>query len=327
MRRLVVGVVVAALVGLFALTGLRFVDTSRPWLIMGAAFASYAVVGFVVTLLVSLLLLRGEGPRRWAVALGLLSTLGIAVHVCWLAPLYVGGGARGDLVVMSANLELGHGDPAKVVRTATAHDVDVLVLQEVTPKEATALDRAGVFRSLPHHVGQPAPGAEGTMVFSRYSLDEGEPLRLGHGGLDVRVQADRRPGGLERSFRLLAVHAHQPVKSPGGWRRDLGVLRERTLEAVHQGPTLVVGDLNATTDHVLLREILGEGVRDATEQAGSGWQPTWPSYWGDSSPWPLLALDHVLTSAGFTAVRTSTVEVPHTDHLALVVDIATGSRD
>jgi endonuclease/exonuclease/phosphatase family metal-dependent hydrolase len=213
------------------------------------------------------------------------------------------------------------------VRTVASRHVDVLVLQEVTPTEATALDRTGVFESLPHHVGRPTPGPRGTMVFSRYPLEELEPLTLGNGGLDVRVVAPRRPGSLARSFRLLAVHTQQPVVGPGGWRRDLGTLRARAEQAVDEGPTLVVGDFNATEDHALFRRILGEGLHDAAEEAGSGWQPTWPSYWRGSSPWPLFAIDHVLTSDGFTAVATSTVEVPQSDHLALVVDLETGNRD
>jgi len=312
--------VTLALVGLFGLTMTRFVVTNRSWPTMAAAFASYAVLGFVVTLAISLLLLRGAQHRGWVLAAVVASAVGVAAHVYWLSPLYVGGGGRADLVVMSANLEFGHGDAATVVRTATSHHVDVLVLQEVTPEENTALARAGLAKLLPHHAGQPAHGAKGTMVFSRFAVDEILPLTLGNGGLDVRV-ATIVP------FRLLAVHTEQPVKGPVGWRRDLGVLRERARAAVHEGPTLAVGDFNATQDHALFRRVLGEGMYDAAEEAGSGWQTTWPSKWRGTSPRPLIALDHVLTSNGFTAVRTSTVEVPHTDHLALVVEVRTGSDD
>ena len=68
-------VVTLALVGLFGLTAMRFVVTNWSWPTMAAAFASYAVLGFVVTLAISLLLLRGASteagcwprlsPRPW----------------------------------------------------------------------------------------------------------------------------------------------------------------------------------------------------------------------------------------------------------------------
>jgi endonuclease/exonuclease/phosphatase (EEP) superfamily protein YafD len=80
----------------------------------------------------------------------------------------------------------------------------------------------------------------------------------------------------------------------------------------------VVGDFNATRDHQPFRAILDTGLRDAAEQAGSGWQPTWPARgsWG----WlrPLLTIDHVLATDQWQAVDTSTLEVPGSDHLALV---------
>src|SRR3954454_12918251 len=148
MRRLVrialATVLALAIMGLVGLTAMRFVVTSRSWPIMAAAFASYAVLGFVVTLAASLLLLRGTRHRSWVLAAVVASTVGVAAHLYWSGPLYVGGGGRPDLVVMSANLEFGHGDAAMVVRTAASRDVDVLVLQEVTPQENSALERAGL---------------------------------------------------------------------------------------------------------------------------------------------------------------------------------------
>ena len=120
-------------------------------------------------------------------------------------------------------------------------------------------------------------------------------------------------------FRLLAVHAAYPLEQPEPWLTDLESIRARTAAAVDQGPTLVVGDFNATHDHAPLRAVLDSGVRDAAEQAGSGWQPTWPTT-RHGQEWlsPLLTIDHVLTSPHFVAVRTESFEIPRTDHLTLI---------
>ena len=84
----------------------------------------------------------------------------------------------------------------------------------------------------------------------------------------------------------------------------------------------MVGDFNATHDHEPMRAVLDAGVRDAAEEAGSGWQPTWPTKrYGQDWVWPLLTIDHVLTSPHFDAVRTHTVEIPRTDHLTLVAEL------
>jgi endonuclease/exonuclease/phosphatase family metal-dependent hydrolase len=102
----------------------------------------------------------------------------------------------------------------------------------------------------------------------------------------------------------------------------MATLRERTAAAVDQGPTLVVGDFNATHDHAPMRKVLDTGVRDAAEEAGSGWQPTWPTTrYGQDWVVPLLTIDHVLTTRHFDAVRTHTVAIPRTDHLALVAEL------
>ncbi len=234
-----------------------------------------------------------------------------------LVPLFTGGGEerRSDLTVMTSNLQFGRGDTTAVVRLVAAEDVDVLVLEEVTPKALDGLLDAGLAERLPHRSGKPVVTAAGTMVFSRYPLTTPRTLTLGKGGLDVRVAAPD-------PFRLLAVHASYALQRPQPWVADLESIRDRTATAVAQGPTLVVGDFNATHDHVLFRDVLDAGVRDAAEEAGSGWQPTWPTTrYGQDWLRPLLTIDHVLTSAHFEAVRTHTVEIPRTDHLALVAKL------
>ena len=233
-----------------------------------------------------------------------------------LVPLFVGGSdAKSDLTVMTSNLQVGRGDAAAVVRTVASEDVDILVLQEVTPQALDRLLEAGLAALLPHRGGKAVVGANGTMAFSRYPLTTSWPLPLGKGGVDLQV-AGPEP------FRLLAVHANYPLEGAGQWLADLETIRDRTGAALDQGPTLVVGDFNATHDHEPMRAVLRAGVRDAAEEAGSGWQPTWPTKrYGQDWVWPLLTIDHVLTSPQFDAVRTHTVEIPRTDHLTLVAEL------
>ncbi len=288
-----------------------------------ASFSTYAVVGYAV-LLVGALVLLLRRRRRGTVVVAVLAATGLVIHAVTLAPLLTGPsdravaaapgrGSVGDLTVMTSNLEYGRGDADSVVRTATDRRVDVLVLEEVTPAGLRRLDRAGVRDRLPHLAGRAQPGAAGTVVLSRWPVRTVRSLGLRQGSYEVAV-------GGPRPFALLAVHTAMPLIDAPRWAADLGRLRQAVQDT--PGPVVVAGDLNATRDHEPFRRVLASGVREAGEEAGSGWQPTWPSPWVRSWLRPVIGLDHVLVGGGLHGVRTAVVPVPDTDHEALVADLA-----
>jgi endonuclease/exonuclease/phosphatase (EEP) superfamily protein YafD len=85
------------------------------------------------------------------------------------------------------------------------------------------------------------------------------------------------------------------------------------------GPAAViaVGDFNSTHDMRQFRDLLTSGYRDAVEQTGAGWSPTFPSR---SSHPPLITIDHVLTrNAAASSIKT--VYIPGSDHRALLATI------
>jgi endonuclease/exonuclease/phosphatase (EEP) superfamily protein YafD len=152
------------------------------------------------------------------------------------------------------------------------------------------------------------------MVFSRDRLRDARAIALGNGGIAVDVRAPR-------PFRLLAVHTSQPVAAATSWHDDLSEVKRQAAAAVGAGPTMVVGDFNATRDHPAFRKILGLGLHDAAEQADAGWQPTWPTASRARYLRPVITIDHVLVTRDFAGVRTRTVDVEGTDHHALVAEL------
>ena len=82
----------------------------------------------------------------------------------------------------------------------------------------------------------------------------------------------------------------------------------------------MAGDLNADRDHAAFRDLLATGLRDAHDERGRGLARTWPERF------PLLHLDHVLVrdgaGAGIAVLDVREVEVPGSDHLAVVADLA-----
>lgn len=288
-------------------------------LLVATAFVPYALVGYAVAA-VAWFTLRWflAGRRRFAATLTVaVSLAGLVLHAALLGPAYVGAHASGppDLTVMTSNLRLGQADPATVVRIARDSKADVVVLEEVTSSEYLAL--GGLRELLPNVAGWPAPGSVGTMVFSRYPLEDVTPVRVSKWAWQMEV-------GAPMPFSLLGLHTSQPMGWPTTWRADFaliaGVVRKTS------GPLVVAGDFNATLDHEPMRRLLGLGLADAARQANSGWQPTWPGATDAAGAMPfgisLVALDHVLTTKAFSAVSTRTYRVPGSDHRALVARLA-----
>lgn len=243
--------------------------------------------------------------------------VGFGLHAWWFAPMVTGGQPPTEgrtWTIMTSNLLAGEGDGLEVLRIAAEADVDVMVLQEVTTGTIAQMERAGLSELFGHHAGEARPDGQtdGTMVWSRTPLGE-----------EQRVATDMQswvvPVEDEEPFTILAVHPAAPVEV-GVWRRDHAAVLA-AAEAVDAD--VVAGDLNATLDHAPLRALVEAGWRDVTEQAGAGWQPTWPSNGLFASlPLALVQIDHVLVGEGWVGLDSRTVEVEGTDHLALVVRIA-----
>lgn len=298
------------------LTTTRAFEPGGAWGVRLAAFTPLGLVCYALSLglLVAGFLHRRQATRAVGVVLAL---AGLGLHGWWFSPMVSGAnpppadGAE-TLTVMTANLYVGEGDGLALVAAASEEDVDLLVVQEITAGLLATMESGGLEALFPHRVGEPAEGGEGTMVFAREPLTEASRLDTTWGGWEVTLG----------SLTVLGVHPVSPVQVTK-WRRDHDVVLEA---AVASDADLVVGDLNATTDHEPIHRLADEGYRSATELANEGWQPTWPargrtSLWGVPLP-HLVQIDHVLLGPSLAALGTHTLEIPGTDHRALVAEVA-----
>ena len=320
-------VALVVLAGSVVLTLARVLTPGGHAWVLLTSFVPWALVGYLLAgLLLGLLCWRSR--RRLLPAVGVaLAAVGLLLHAFWLAPSFVvSGSASTDGVpvrVMTLNLQYGRADTDSVVRLAKRLRPDLVVLEETTPDALAGLEAQEVGSaagSWPHQAGAAAPGASGTVVLSRYPLVEDTSFALGNGGARMEVRAPT-------PFTLTAVHAIYPLLGTEAWEQDFRTLTADARET--PGPHLVVGDFNATLDHRPMRTLLDAGLTDAAEDAGSGWQPTWPRPGsrapnGITVPLRLMAIDHVLMSEGLSASSTSTHVVADTDHLALVAVVRPG---
>jgi endonuclease/exonuclease/phosphatase (EEP) superfamily protein YafD len=325
LRWLLVGLLlVLLLVPAGALTFARLLEPTGARWVRLVSFTPYAVVLYGLALLL-LLLAWARGHGGWRVlarTLALVSVAGIAVHLLWLSPAYVGSPAaaadKGSFRVMTSNLRLGLADPTQVVEVAVKAKIDVLVLEEITAQELGRMEAAGLSEAFRYSAGATAEGHSGTMVFSDHKLGKPTRLETHSNGYAMKV----RLGG--RSITLLAVHPLPPIGDAQNWAEDQAAVRRAAVAA--KGPTMIVGDFNATMDHQPLRELVGRGFRDAATEAKSRWQPTWPasgqvSVLGFGVP-SMLALDHVFVNGPLHATSTRTVEIAGSDHRALLVTVS-----
>lgn len=317
-RALIVGLLLATLlVPAALLTTARAVEPSAGFWIQAEAFTPLAIVLYAAALLVALgrVVVRRR-PRSPATVVAVVAAAGLGAHCWWFAPMLMGANpppAQGaeQLRVMTANVAQGDGDPYGLVRVASRERVDLLVVAEITAAGLADMERAGLADLLPYRVGEPRSGGHGTMVFARTELGPAERTDTWHDGWVVTM------GDLV----VVATHPQAPTE-PDLWRSDHAAL----LDAVRgHHPDLVLGDLNATVDHAPVRALVDAGVRDAAELANAGWLPTWPfnGRWrlGVALP-PLVAIDHVLVGPRLAVEAVHTVDLPGSDHRAVVATLA-----
>ncbi|MDX6372770.1 MAG: hypothetical protein QOD98_1758 [Nocardioidaceae bacterium] len=298
------------------LTVARGFDTDNGTMIRIEAFTPLAIPLYAVLLVLlavgAALQRGGRKPRLVAAALAL---AGLGVHAWWFAPQVTGDNPRPTagaehITVMNANLYEGRAKAQEVVDAVRDNHVDILVLEEITPDLLAQMDALGLTELLPDRVGEPDYMVAGTMILANQPLTDHIRLRTTFQGWEAKFG----------TLTVLGVHPVAPV-DPAGWRADHAAILKQA-EADHAD--LIVGDMNATPDHDVMRRLDDAGFRDAGEVANDGWQPTWPA--NHVGVFPLLPalvrIDHVLIADTLASLGTHTVDIAGSDHLALVATVA-----
>ena len=309
----VIGVLalVVAAVGLVA----RYLSVSNEVVLVIAAVSPYlSAAGLAAMVLFAVI-------RRWV--LTIVASLLCVVMLLVLMPRFLGPEDSAvpsvPVRVLTANLALGEADPRAIVALAW-EKADVLVVQEMTPRQAVEMSAVGLDGVFPHRVIKPRTGAKGIGVWSRHPIVSSAEVS---GYQMPMLSAQIRMPGVRFDTTVLAVHLAAPWVQPLKYFRDDIARFPTTLQAAARaagsGAVIVAGDLNATYDMQPFRRLLDEGYRDAAEQAGAGLTRSFPS-----RPWrgPVFGIDHVLVR-NCTATAAQTVSVPGSDHrgLSTVIEI------
>ncbi|MGW1610791.1 endonuclease/exonuclease/phosphatase family protein [Streptomyces sp. NPDC002285] len=221
--------------------------------------------------------------------------------------------------VLTSNVEFGQATDA-LVAAVRRERPDIVFVQECEYTCDAGLEEA-LGTDYPHRAARVEAGSAGSVVLSRFPLDPADAvdgtMAMPGAVADVRGHA----------VRLQLAHPMPPLPQHVDlWRRELGDLRDFAAESIGgdgRTPVILAGDFNASQDHAAFRRILDAGLRDATRLTGEDRTPSWPAR---TAP-PLGAqIDHVLLSADFSARTARFLDLPDTDHRALLVDVTLHQR-
>ena len=219
------------------------------------------------------------------------------------------------LRLLTVNAQGGAADPVALLRTVRTHNVDVLAVQELTPRMVRRLAAAGLGQLLAFSHLDPRPGSRGTGLWARWPLSPLPPVP-GLTSAAPRARIDPPDG---RPVTLTAVHPLAPMRGHAdGWQRELALIRQ-TL-AMIDGPQVVAGDFNASRDHRPFRDLLAAGFLDCADASQRRSWPgfTWPA---GGRKLPVMRLDHVLVSRTATVRMTRAIRLPYTDHRGVLAAI------
>ncbi|MFE5186781.1 endonuclease/exonuclease/phosphatase family protein [Streptomyces sp. NPDC056628] len=275
------------------------------------AFLPWLLVPTVTGLLLALLARWWTG-LVWAVAL-----LGL---LAWFTDPY-GRSHRPDgpplasVRVLTANVEFGQA--ADALAAAVRREEPDLVFVQECEQTCDAVLRRELASAFPHRVAEVAAGSHGSVLLSRFPLAPAEgvdgTMAMPGAVADVRGQP----------VRLQLAHPMPPLPGrTGPWRRELGRLRD-LAEGRGRTPLVLAGDFNASQDHAAFRRVLDTGLQDAARLGGHDRTPSWPAR---TAPAFGAQIDHVLLSRDFSVRATRFLDLPGTDHRALLADVTLHRR-
>ena len=314
--RCLISLLLGVLAGVMLVPELFGLAEKRPFVQL-VAFRPAASVGLLSLAAVMVLIRRQWWPT--ALALGLVSSVTLGA----IAPRAIAGPPPGQgqaLTVLSSNVYNGHANVMALATTIRDAKPDVVVLSEAGERFRRLLAEQLTDLGYRSWVNDPLDRAEvhGIVILAAPKLGAvtAEPIDL-----DTTFQWMQLSGGTLGSVRVVAVHVVAPRgKSMRRWSAELGMLRQWCPSA--QGATIIVGDFNATLDQAPLHSAIG-GCTDAAADRGQGLVATWPSSW---PRWFGVQIDHVFTAGGPRPARVEILDLPGSDHRALLVQTIMPNR-
>ena len=215
--------------------------------------------------------------------------------------------------VVSFNLLAANTHYDEVIDFLRSAEADLVFLHEASQPWEETIEEAGLGYEL-----TPTRGNEifGTLVLSSGDLTV-NPYSFAFDG-ERAVEVKLPIGG--QTVAVLGIHPLSPSTSIRAGYRDRQLAFAATWASQQEGPTVVVGDFNASTWSHTFKAFQAAGLIDS--QAGFGIQPSFPA----RSNFALrIPIDHLLYSEELAVVDRRLGPALGSDHFPLVVDLSTAA--
>jgi endonuclease/exonuclease/phosphatase (EEP) superfamily protein YafD len=213
---------------------------------------------------------------------------------------------------MLMNLNAGNGNTEKVLGSIRRVEPDILLLEEVTPQWAQALEALN--ETYPYQIAEPQEGCFGIMLLSKYPLEHGRVMQIGEARVPSITSDLYLPNGV---ISIIGTHPVPPVGSEASALRNgqLKALPGIVMELEH--PVLLIGDLNTTpwSSH-LMNLLKHSGLKNSMK--GFGHKPSWPA----GQFFLRIPLDHVLHAPEITVHNRMILQHVGSDHFPVIVDFS-----
>jgi endonuclease/exonuclease/phosphatase (EEP) superfamily protein YafD len=298
-----------------AFSRMFFHDAAAPltWL---NAFTLYVYLPAYVALAVAM------WTKRWWLATA--SAGVIACHFVWVLPdfrpatPYVPPSptveASRPLKIFYANVRGGRNmQMDEVLADALGNDPDVIVLAEMQGYWWHRMVRLNPLPSHPYGTNLKSRNSGDVGIFSRLPVRRMEQIIIGNRVVlvvDITLEA-------KRNLRLVALHSPRPNLNDRGeydtfWQKLRPILMEEP------GPTVVIGDFNATQHSLVYEQLEADGFRSAHEDRGRGYATTWPN----GVNWiPPIRIDQAFLSSDVECLSIASGNGLGSDHKPFILDI------
>lgn len=309
--RWLAALLLAALAAIVVVPDLLFGMDRFPPFVQLIAFRPLALAALVVVV-VLFALLTVFRRRVWPVtaALAIVAVAGASL-VLPRAVTDPPTAAGPRLTVLSLNVYEGNADVDTLAALIRSEQPDIVAIPESGGRYRGELDPLIAplgYRTVASTPQKRADVAGVTLAWSERMGD----LTTRIGGPDRPFPYVEATGGALGTTTFVAYHSVAPTRgATDEWRADLDVLQRWC-----SGPTpaIVAGDFNATLDHSVFRNATA-GCEDAAARTGEGLVGTWPNW---APRWMGPQIDHVMSTDGIDAESFRVVDVPGTDHRAIL---------
>ncbi|WP_217141872.1 endonuclease/exonuclease/phosphatase family protein [Streptomyces sp. AC627_RSS907] len=209
---------------------------------------------------------------------------------------------RGDLTLVSHNVDSANPDPAGTARRLAESGADVIALEELSPPATPHYERA-LAAAYPHHAVMGTVG-----VWSKVPISDTRAVPIMPWPRALRTTLHTPKGPVAVYVAHLASVRVLPSRGFTTDRRNEAA--DRLAHALSTEPlarTVLVGDLNGSADDRALTSVTS-GLRSAQDTAGNGFGFSWPA------AFPVVRIDHIL-SRHLPATRSWTLPATTSDHL------------